>query len=543
VTDSRDIPNQPARAAIASADPLATEAGMRILEQGGNAFDAAVAVAAALAVVEPAGSGLGGGGFFLLYIAETDEYRFIDAREVAPAAADRDMYLDEKGEPVDRASVDGPLAAGIPGEAAGMAYLATEFGSLPFSTLLEPAIEHAERGFPIGRRALLGLRFRTKTIQQSPAMAEVFLRDGKPPEEGELIVQPDLARTLKRLARSGRAGFYEGETARLLVDGVRAAGGIWTLEDLASYRVAEREPLITNYRDMRIVTAPLPSSGGIVLSQIFGFLSGMDLASMSEAQQVHTQVEAMRRAYRDRAVYLGDSDYVEVPLRKLTDAAYLKQQWASFSPTRATPSSSLSSAGIDGSEGDQTTHFSVIDSAGNRVAATITVNTWYGSAFMAPGTGVVLNNEMDDFSIKPGVPNDFELIGYEANEVAAGKRPLSSMSPSFLESDRGVAVVGTPGGSRIITMVLRAALLWEQGASAQDMVELKRFHHQYLPDDISYEPDAISAPAIAELETMGHALSLNRRPFGNMNVVTWDYATGRVEAATDPRGEGEGRVY
>jgi gamma-glutamyltranspeptidase/glutathione hydrolase len=539
----RQTERKPATAAIASADPLATAAGMQILEQGGNAFDAAVAVAAALAVVEPAGSGLGGGGFFLLYSAATGEYKFIDAREVAPAASSRDMYLDEQGKPIARASVDGPLAAGIPGEPAGMAWLAENYGTLPLSDLLAPAIKHAEDGFPIGRRALLGLRFRTETILKSPAMTEVFLRGGKAPAEGTIIRQPDLAATLKRFAANGRDGFYSGTTAQMLVDGVQAGGGIWTLDDLANYQVIEREPLITNYQGMRIVTAPLPSSGGIVLDQLFSYLSPYDLGALSEAGQVHALVEAMRRAYRDRAEYLGDSDFVDVPLAKLRDSDYLARQWASFSSERATPSSSLKGIGTDGSEGAQTTHFSVLDAQGNRVAATITVNTWYGSAFMPPGTGVVLNNEMDDFSIKPGVPNDFELIGAEANEVAPGKRPLSSMSPSFLESDRGVAIVGTPGGSRIITMVLRSALLWQQGAAAQDMVELKRFHHQYMPDNISYEPDAISSAAAAELEAMGHELSLARRPFGNMNVVTWDYATGAVEAATDPRGEGEGRVY
>jgi gamma-glutamyltranspeptidase/glutathione hydrolase len=272
-------------------------------------------------------------------------------------------------------------------------------------------------------------------------------------------------------------------------------------------------------------------------------LSGYDLDAMSEALRTHYLVEGMRRAYRDRAVYLGDPGFVDIPIDMLLDEHYMAGQRVSVIPGRATPSENLVGIGSDGSDGLQTTHFSVLDTDGNRVAATITINTWYGSAFMAPGTGVVLNNEMDDFSVKPGVPNDFELVGNVANAVAAGKRPLSSMSPSFLESDRGVAVVGTPGGSRIITMVLRAALAWHDGASAADMVSLKRFHHQYLPDEISFEPDALSASTQAELERMGHKLSVARRPFGNMNVVTWDYATGAVEAATDPRGEGEGRVY
>ena len=307
--------------------------------------------------------------------------------------------------------------------------------------------------------------------------------------------------------------------------------------------VAEREPVIAEFGDMRVISAPLPSSGGIVLAQVFNFLAGYDLASMSDAQQSHYLVEAMRRAYRDRAIYLGDTDFVDVPIEMLLDKHYMAGQRVSVAPDKATPSASLVGIDPDNSEGTQTTHFSVLDKQGNRVAATITVNTWYGSGFMAPGTGMVLNNEMDDFSIKPGVPNDFDLVGDDAKAVAPGKRPLSRMSPSFLESDRGIAIVGTPGGSRIISMVLRSALAWQAGASAQEMVELKRFHHQYLPDEINHEPDAFSADVQAELESMGHKLSVARRPFGNMNVVTWDYATGKVEAATDPRGEGEGRVY
>jgi len=534
---------KPGKAAIASADPRATAAGLAILEQGGNAFDAAVAVAAALAVVEPAGSGLGGGGFFLLYEAASDRYRFVDAREMAPAAATRDMYLDEVGEPIPNASLNGPLAAGIPGQPAGLVYLAENYGSLPLSALLEPAIQHARDGFPIAPRALLGLRFRARTINQWPAMSDLFLRDGKPPEVGEIIRQPELAQTLERFAAGGFDGFYTGATAKLLVEGVREAGGIWSYDDLASYRVIERDPVISTYRGMRIVSAPLPSSGGITIAQIFNFLYGYNLARMSEAQQNHLLIEGMRRAYRDRAFYLGDADFVDVPVDMLLSPAYMAGQRDSVSLDRATASSELPGVFGDGSEGDQTTHFSIIDADGNRVAATITINTWYGAGFMPPGTGVILNNEMDDFSIKPGVPNEFDLIGGDANAVAAGKRPLSSMSPTFLEADRGVAILGTPGGSRIITMVLRSALAWLNGATAQEMVEIKRFHHQYIPDVVNYEAGALSPETKAELESFGHEFSEARRAFGNMNVVTWDYATGEVNVATDPRGEGEGRVY
>lgn len=533
----------PKNAAIASADPLATAAGMEILEQGGNAFDAAVAVAAALGVVEPAASGFGGGGFFLLYIAKEDEYRFIDAREKAPGASTKDMYLDSNGQPIKRASADGPLAAGIPGEPAGMVYLTQNFGQLSLSQSLQPAIRLAEDGFPIGKRALLGLRFRKKTLLGSSAFADVFYPTGDVPLEGDLITQPDLAETLQRFAADGLDGFYKGETAALLVDGVRAAGGIWTLEDLAEYEIVEREPMVARFGDMTIISAPPPSSGGVALSQMYNILSGYELASLSDVQRDHYVVEAMRRAYRDRAVYLGDTDFVDVPLDMLVSADYASGQRVSIRGDKATPSDSLAGIESDGSDGRQTTHFSIIDADGNRVAATITVNTWYGSGFIAPGTGVILNNEMDDFSIKPGVPNEFDLIGDETNSIAPGKRPLSSMSPSFLESDRGVAIVGTPGGSRIITMVLLASLAWQEGASAAEMVSMKRFHHQYLPDVINYEPGTFTEAEITQLEAMGHTMSVSRRPFGNMNVVIWDYENNEVEAATDPRGEGEGRVY
>jgi gamma-glutamyltranspeptidase/glutathione hydrolase len=533
----------PGKAAIASADPLATAAGYEVLEQGGNAFDAAVAVAAALGAAEPAASGLGGGGFFLLYIADKDEYRFVDAREVAPAAATPDMYLDTAGQPVPGASKDGALAAGIPGEPAAMAYLAKNFGRLPLATLLQPAIRIAEQGYEITPRAILGLQFRKQTLLQSPAFAEVFLPGDEVPDEGTLIVQPDMAATLKRLAAGGHDGFYKGETARLLVDGVRAAGGIWSEADLAGYRVVERTPMVAEFGDMRVITAPPPSSGGVALTEMFNLLSSYPFASLDSITRKHYMVEAMRRAYRDRALYLGDPDFVDMPLAMLMSKDYMAGQRVSVRSDRATPSAMLDGINTDDSSGAQTTHFSIIDADGNRVAATITVNTWYGSGFMAPGTGIVLNNEMDDFSIKPGVPNEFDLIGDEANSIVAGKRPLSSMTPSFLESDRGVAIVGTPGGSRIITMVLQAALVWQEGGRAADMVNMKRFHHQYLPDVINYEPGALTAEEIAALQDMGHELAESRRPFGNMNVVTWDYVSGTVEAATDPRGEGEGRVY
>lgn len=529
--------------AIASAHPLATSAGKEVLAAGGNAFDAAVAVSAALAVVEPYASGLGGGAFWLLHVARSDRDVFVDAREVAPGAATRDMYLDAAGRPVPGLTMDGPLAAGIPGEPAGLAHLARKYGRLPLSRSLAPAIRLAAEGVPVHARWQLGLRFRQGTAQKSPGFREIFYPGGELPAAGARIRQPDLAQTLRRLAEDGADGFYKGPTAELLVAGVRAAGGIWTAEDLARYRVIEREPVRGQYRGITIVTAPLPSAGGIGLVNMMNILGGFDLAAMDAGTRKHVMIESMRRAYRDRTQYLGDPDFTSAPVEQLLHPFYAAGQRASIRLDRATPSAVLPTAPGDDSEGNQTTHFSVLDRQGNRVAGTLSINTFFGAAFVPPGTGVVLNNEMDDFTIRPGTPNDFELLSADVNSIAPGKRMLSSMTPTFLESGRGVAIVGTPGASRIITMVLLAAVEWLNGADAQAMVALKRYHHQFLPDVVSYEEGAFTPEEKAALESRGHKLQASTRSFGNMNVVTWDFATGKVEAATDPRGKVEGEVY
>ena len=538
-----DVKKSPAEAAIASADPLATAAGQIILAAGGNAFDAAVAVSAALAVVEPASSGLGGGGFFLLHDAATGRQIFLDARETAPAAATTGMYLDSDGEPLPRATYTGPLAAGIPGLPAALVHLSENYGRLPLSVSLAPAIELAEAGFRATPRMLLGLKFRRSAYDISPAFKEVFIPDNNLPVAGDIIRQPDLGTTLRHLAAEGFDGFYSGETAALLIAGVQEAGGIWTAPDLANYRVVERSPLVFDYRGMRVVTAPPPSSGGVVLATMFNILAGYDMDSLSFADQAHINIEAMRRAYRDRAEYLGDPDQIAMPLKRLLSDDYAAELRGSIDMENATPSASLRPVFSDGSEGSDTTHFSILDTEGNRVAATQSINTWYGAAFMPAGTGVILNNEMDDFSIKPGAPNSFGLVGAGANSVAPNRRMLSSMSPTFLESADGIAILGSPGGSRIITQVALAAQAWIQGASATEMVDLKRYHQQYLPDTVVYESGALDPEDVAELSARGHDLNESRRPYGNMNVVTWSYVGGEVEAATDPRGEGEARVY
>jgi gamma-glutamyltranspeptidase/glutathione hydrolase len=531
------------KGAIASAYPLATEAGQEILAKGGNAFDAAVAVSAALAVVEPSSSGLGGGGFYLLHRQDDGFETMLDAREKAPGASSRDMYLDKAGNPIDNASLTGSLAAGIPGEPAAFEYLAVKFGKLPLKESLQPAIRLARGGFPLYERLRGGLRFKREAILQSPDAAKVFLTaDGAVPELGFVIKQPDLANTLEAIAAQGAKGFYTGRVAEDLVRGVRATGGIWTASDLAAYKVIERKPLVGSYHGARIVSASPPSSGGIAVVDALNILSGFDLHSVDSATRKHLVIEAMRRAYRDRAQYLGDPDFVSMPLKLLTSPDYAAGQRSSIRTDKAMPSDLL--PGIASPPvGMQTTHFSVLDSAGNRVAATISINLFFGAGYMPPKTGVLLNDTMDDFSIKPGTPNAFGLVGDAANAIAPNKRSLSSMAPSFVETPKGVMIIGTPGGSYIISMVLLGTLDYLDGMNAADVVKDPRYHHQYLPDVVDYEKGALSSGELAQLQAMGHSLKEGSRRWGNMEVITWDYATGKVEAASDPRGEGEGLVY
>ncbi len=533
----------PGKAAIASAHPLATQAGLDIIKQGGNAFDAAVAVTAALAVVEPQSSGLGGGGFYLLHRAADKFETMVDARETAPAAATRTMFLDANGNVVRGASTASALASGIPGEVAGMAHIAERYGRLPLSVSLQPAIRLARDGFPLYERMRGSLEFSAGRLSRSKDASRNFLVDGKAPAVGKLIRQPQLANTLQLVTREGAAGFYHGKFARQLAEGVRKLGGIWTEADLANYRVLERAPVKGVYRGAQITSAPPPSSGGVALLNALNILSGYDLDALDSATRKHLIVEALRRAYRDRAEYLGDPDFVNVPVAMLTSPLYAAGQRNSIRPDKATTSASLPSVNDSSNESPQTTHFSVLDAEGNRVAATITVNLGFGSGLMVDGTGFFLNNEMDDFSVKPGAANAFQLVGGDANAIAPGKRMLSSMTPTFVETDRGVLILGTPGGSRIISMVLLGVLDWLGGNDAAHVAALPRFHHQYLPDQITFERNALSSEERAELEQRGHRLNETRGSYGNMEVITWDRSSGKVEAASDPRGEGTGWVY
>jgi gamma-glutamyltranspeptidase / glutathione hydrolase len=530
------------KGAIASAYPLASEAGQEILKEGGNAFDAAVAVAAALAVVEPSSSGLGGGGFFLLHRQSDGFETMLDAREKAPGAATRDMYLDKAGN-VTKGSTDGPLSAAIPGEAAAFEYMARKYGKLPLKQSLQPAIRLAREGFPLYLRLQYGIKSKRDILMRSPDAAKAFLTaDGNAPEVGAIIKQPELANTLEAIANQGARGFYEGRVAQNLVAGVRAGGGIWTLEDLKNYRVVERKPLVGEFHGVRIVTAPPPSSGGIAVLDSLNILAGFDLHDVDSATRKHLIIEAMRRAYRDRAIFLGDPDFIKMPLQQLMSVDYAAGQRSSIRADKAMPSDLL--PGIESEpKGMNTTHFSVLDAAGNRAAVTITVNLFFGNGYMPAGTGVLLNNEMDDFSVKPGTPNVFGLIGNTANAIAPGKRSLSSMSPTFVETSKGLMVIGSPGGSTIISQVLLGVLNYVDGMNAADIVKYPHYHHQYLPDDVGYEQGALSDSEITKLQSMGHTLRLSNRQWGNMQVITWDFASGKVEAASDPRGEGEGLVY
>ena len=528
-------------AAVASAHPAATAAGRAVLEAGGNAFDAAIAVAAALAVVEPYSSGIGGGAFFLLHRAADGKSVMVDARERAPGAATHDMYLDESGEFVRERALNGPLAAGIPGTPAGLVHLAENYGRLSLAENLSHAVRLATDGFEVTPRYARMAGFRKNAFVDQAHGDKTFLGEDGEATLGEIIRQPDLARTLIALGELGFAGFYDGEVAEKLVTGVRADGGIWTREDLADYRIVERDPISVDYRGTRIVSAPPPSSGGIVMAEAFHILGEFDLDTMETATRRHVVIEAMRRAYRDRAEYLGDPDYVDIPVKRLTSAAYGKGLAADLSLEQATKSSALRPLGPE--KGRDTTHFSVLDRAGNRVAATLSVNYPFGACYVPDGTGVLLNNEMDDFSARPLTPNAYGLVGVAANAIAPGKRPLSSMTPTFLESADRIGILGTPGGSRIISMVMIGILEFVAGREPQDWVSAKRFHHQYLPDEVQFEKAGLSADEQADLERRGHTVRELSRNYGNMHAILWDRAAGKVSAASDPRGEGEASVF
>lgn len=528
------------RAGIASAHPLATEAGLAILNQGGNAFDAAVTVAAVLAVVEPYSSGMGGGGFWMLHRAKDGLEVMLDGRERAPLAAHRDLYLDPQGEVIPGLSVNGPLSAGIPGQPAALAHLASLYGRLTLGQTLAPAIHLAREGFPVDEHYRRMALWRLEQLRRWPEGRQQFLFEGQVPESGYLLKQPDLAYTLSQIAEQGHDGFYRGLVAERLVQGVRSAGGIWQAADLENYQVMERKPIRGEYRGIKIISAAPPSSGGIVLISMLNQLARYDLETLAPVQQKHLIVETMRRAYRDRAEYLGDPDFVSIPVKQLIDPDYAAGLTRSIQMDAATPSRQMPADRL--TEGQDTTHYSIIDAEGNRVSATLSINYPFGSCFVVPGTGILLNDEMDDFSARPGTPNVYGLVGGEANAIEPGKRMLSSMTPTFVETEQGVAVLGTPGGSRIITMLLHGVLALAEGKGPEEWVKRPRYHHQYLPDVIQYESDALSEDDQQALLRLGHQLKRLDSSYGNMQALMWDRETGAVTGASDPRGLGKAMV-
>lgn len=539
VLNAQSITKTPPGYAVASAHPLATNAGLEILAQGGNAFDASIAIAATLAVVEPYHSGLGGGSFWLLHVEEKHKNIFLDAREEAPQAATKNMFQDGNGTVIPGLSLNGGLSAAIPGHPAALVYIAKHYGRLPLSKTLAPAIQYAEKGFIVDKQFSFfsTMDDRLSQLKKYPATAAIFLNKGRPYLVNQRLYQKDLANTFKKIAAQGDAGFYQGDTAKRLVKAVNEAGGIWTLNDLASYKVKVREPLIGAYHNMLIITAPPPSAGGIALLTMLNILSLHPLETVSKLEWIHLVVESMRLSYWQRDQYLGDPDFVSIAVDELTSAKNANYLNSLIPKNKALKSEDLKGTNTN-EDNINTSHLSVIDTDGNRVAATMTINYIFGSSVVAAGTGVLLNDEMDDFSTKVGIENVFGLVGSSKNEIAPKKRPLSSMTPTFLELPDRVAVLGTPGGSRIPTMLLLASLVFYDGYGAISMVSTMRFHHQYLPDILQFEPDTFTLAIQNSLRDMGYQLMQLTQFYGDMQVVTWNKTMNQLSAASDPRGIG-----
>ncbi len=503
------------RGMVVTAQRLASDVGAQVLRDGGNAVDAAVAVGCALAVTYPAAGNLGGGGFMTLRLAD-GRAAFLDFRERAPLAATPGMFLDEAGNVAPRRSLDTWLAVGVPGTAAGLELARTRYGTLPRAAVMAPAVRLAAEGFVLtpGDIAVIGTA--TDALRRDPAAAAIFLRDGQAMRPGDRLVQADLARSLQAISDAGPDALYRGPIGAAIVAASRAGGGIIAQQDLDAYRVRELRPIECDYRGYHVISAPPPSSGGVILCEMLGILGGYDLRAMGyrSAAEVHVLVEAMRLAYYDRNNRLGDPDFVDNPVAQLLDPAYHATLRARINPDRATPSSSLA-ATPPPREGTNTTHYSVVDGAGNAVAVTYTLNDWFGVRKVAPGTGIVMNNEMDNFTAKPGVPNTYGLVQGAANAVAPGKTPLSSMSPTIITRDgRVVMVIGSPGGARIITIVLEAVInAVDHGMTVQEAVNAPRIHHQWLPDTIYAERFALSPDTRALLEAKGHKIT-DSRPWG-----------------------------
>lgn len=532
-------------AMVAAQEAVAARVGLEILAQGGNAVDAGAAVALALAVTLPRAGNLGGGGFMIVHDAESGETKAIDYRELAPASASRDMYLDADGNADSELSRFHGLAVGVPGTVAGMQLALETYGSMTLAEVIQPAIKLADEGITVTAGlsdALKGLETRLK---KWPSSEKVFFKEGGGfYEPGEHFAQPDLAATLKRIAENGTDGFYKGETAEMIVAAVNEAGGEMTLEDMANYEAVIREPVRGTYRGYEIVSMPPPSSGGVHIVQMLNILEGYPIGFLGHntGETVHLMAEAMKRAYADRSEYLGDPDFADVPIEELTSKAYAADIRNSISVNVATPSASLKPGDLAPYESNETTHFSIVDKDGNAISNTYTINFSFGSGLVAEGTGVLLNNELDDFSAKPGVPNAYGLIGGDANAVGAGKRPLSSMSPTIVLKDGEVYLVtGSPGGSRIITTVLQVIMnMIDHGMNVAEATVAPRIHHQWLPDEIRIE-DGFNRDTVAVLESKGHKVP-EKSSMGSLQSIHVDQEAGLLLGYSDSRRVGAATV-
>lgn len=524
---------------VVTAQRLATDVGIEVLKAGGNAVDAAVAVGYALAVTYPTAGNLGGGGFMTIRLAD-GKTTFLDFRERAPQAATRDMYLDAKGEPVPGASTDTYLAVGVPGSVAGLERARETYGTRPRAELIAPAIALARDGFALEPGDIAAFAEGNDLLAQDPAAAAIFLKEGQPLPLGARLVQSDLAGTLQAIAEGGADAFYKGATADLIVKASAANGGILAKGDFEAYRVRELDPVTCNYRGYDIASSPPPSSGGLIICEILNILEGYPISYLGygSAETTRLMVEAMRRAYVDRNTALGDPDFVENPVTKLTSEAYAEEIRTRIDPYRAGVSADLTPAGFG--ESTETTHYSIIDKDGTAVAVTYTLNGSFGTGKVAAGTGVLLNNEMDDFTMKPGVPNLYGLVQGAANAIEPGKSPLSSMSPTIVSKDgKPFMVIGSPGGSRIITITLEAILnVIDHGMNLQEAIDAPRIHHQWLPDRVYMEPRALSPDTLRILAGQGYQVGIDP------DWTIWGEAAGilvggrdlrEIEAGTGPR--------
>jgi gamma-glutamyltranspeptidase/glutathione hydrolase len=521
---------------VATQEALATKIGVEMLEQGGNAVDAAVAVGYALAVTLPRAGNLGGGGFMMVYLADQQKMVAIDYREKAPANASRDMYLDEDGEVTPNLSTFHGLAIGTPGTVMGLEHARKTYGTLSREQLLAPAIKLAKEGIVVTADLANSLTAMQERLSQWPEARSIFYKkDGSNYAPGEVLKQTDLANTLSLISKKGENAFYQGDIAEAIVDSIKEADGIMTTQDLKNYNVVDRKAIEGTYRGYQIFSMPPPSSGGVHIVQILNMLENYNLAEMghNSAQHIHTLVESMRRAYADRSLHLGDSDFVKVPVNTLTSKKYAKQLVDTINPDKATSSKDIQPNADLPYESDQTTHFSIVDKWGNAVSNTYTLNYSYGSGIVAKGTGVLLNNEMDDFSSKPGHANGYGLIGGEANAIEPGKRPLSSMSPTIILKDNSLFMVtGTPGGSRIITTTLQViSNVIDYGMNIADATSATRIHHQWWPDYIRTE-QGLSQDTVTLLEAKGHQLKVEETMGSTQSIMKSE--TG-LYGASDPR--------